>query len=162
MRLHWRHDATFQFSGDLCDFGLFQRTATPITFAPSPLILTGFLESSTSRILRFSNGIIPRGSLSCRTVETESPHCWHREPPAPPAFLTHDPHPPPLPPQAHRSALGPTPCILESDQGQKWMGMGAPVTRGLCEEDTQGRLKDRLWPEPSAGRGGLSKLNVFK
>lgn len=26
--------------------------------------LTGFLESSTSRILRFSRGMIPRGSLS--------------------------------------------------------------------------------------------------
>lgn len=28
--------------------------------------LTGFLGSSTSRMLRFSNGMIPRGSLSCK------------------------------------------------------------------------------------------------
>lgn len=35
-------------------------------FGSEKLNLTGFLGSSTSRILRFSNGMIPRGSLSCK------------------------------------------------------------------------------------------------
>lgn len=35
-------------------------------FASEKRNLTGFLGSSTSRILRFSNGMIPRGSLSCK------------------------------------------------------------------------------------------------
>ena len=33
--------------------------------------LTGFLGSSTSRILRFSNGMIPRGSLSFDKIRKE-------------------------------------------------------------------------------------------
>lgn len=35
------------------------------TFGSEKWNLTGFLGSSTSRMLRFSNGMIPRGSLSC-------------------------------------------------------------------------------------------------
>lgn len=59
------------FKVNLCNFTLLQSTATPIPLPPSGLtqILTGFLESSSSRMLRFSKGMIPRGSLSYRRIE---------------------------------------------------------------------------------------------
>lgn len=43
-----------------------RRFTPPVPPNCSPETLTGFLESSTSRMPRFSRGMIPRGSLSCR------------------------------------------------------------------------------------------------
>lgn len=50
---------------------------SPVQFPPSPAggaVLTGFL-SSTSLTLRFSNGMIPRGSLSWTSTKTTA-QCW--------------------------------------------------------------------------------------
>lgn len=117
-----------------------------------PGTLTGFLESSTSRMLRFSSGMMPRGSLSCRRWREQG--CLRA---GAARTLAPLPLPPPDPAGSHRRA----------QQGR----VGEHVCRGAIREPyphrpRQGACRGPTDPareerqRPGRPSGGLAALQV--
>lgn len=108
-------------------------------------VLTGFLESSSSRMLRFSRGMIPRGSLSCTRVERRTSGAGLR---TRPWYGPRWPRTPALPPSPSSARLrlseetalwlrGHTEfCHPRPPRGARW-GQGCP--EGSCGK-SQGAL----------------------
>lgn len=93
----------------------------------SPKTLTGFLESSTSRMLRFSSGMMPRGSLSCGGAREEALVAGLRT-----ADAGTVPCPLPPPPDSAGTHAGRS----QTGSGNVWVlprpHAWTPITKGLC------------------------------
>lgn len=126
-----KRDSTFQcFVRKPLRCDSFAGTCYADLFRPpniSPKTLTGFLESSTSRMLRFSSGMMPRGSLSCGGAREEALVAGLRT-----ADAGTVPCPLPPPPDSAGTHAGRS----QTGLGNVWVlprpHAWTPITKGLC------------------------------